>query len=143
VVALALASALVAPLPTRAAPPCSVTVAGNLLFGLYDPFSTAPLDTSVSVTLKCPASPAPTVAISKGNSATYTARELRSGSNVLQYNLYLDPGRMQVWGDGTEGSRVWAPPSKNAQTTIWGRIPAGQDVAGGSYGDTLVLTVFL
>jgi spore coat protein U-like protein len=143
VLALALASALVAPGITRAAPPCNVSVAGTLAFGTYDVFATTALDTSAILTLNCPAGgPTLYVTISKGNSASYAARELRSGSDVLRYNLFLDPGRTQVWGDGTEASSVWYPPKKNAQTTIWGRVPAAQDVAGGSYGDTLVITVF-
>ena len=141
VVALAVAAALLAPAPTRAAPPCNVSVSGSLAFGTYDVFSTTPLDTTALVTLTCPASNAPQVTISKGNSPSYTPRQLQSGTQALAYNLFLDPGHTQIWGDGTGGSLVWAPPKKNAQTTIWARIPPGQDVAPGSYGDDLVLTV--
>ncbi len=49
-----------------------------------------------------------------------------------------------MWGDGTEGTVVLhESPKGNAQVTIYGRIPAGQDPAAASYSDTLVITVFL
>jgi spore coat protein U-like protein len=143
VVALTLAAFLLPPAIARAAPPCGVTVSGDLLFGTYDVFSTAPLDTTATVRLTCPAARAPQVLIAKGNSSSFLARELWSGSEVLRYNLFLDPGRTQVWGDGTEGTAFFAPPKGNAQATIYARIPAGQDPAAGTYSDTLVITVFL
>ncbi len=143
VIALAVAALVAAPGLASAAPPCRVTVAGSLVFGTYDVFSATPLDTSVLVQLTCPAAQAPQVLISKGNSTTYAARELRAGTDALRYNLFLDPGFTRVWGDGTEGSSVWAPPKGNAQTTIWARVPGNQDAAAGAYSDTLVVTVFL
>ncbi len=80
--------------------------------------------------------------LSKGNSLTYTPRELHSGTQVLQYNVFLDPGFTRIWGDGTGGTYVWDPGSKNAQLVAWARLPAGQDAAAGSYSDALVVTVF-
>lgn len=142
-IALAVAALLAAPRQAAAAPPCRATIAGTLVFGVYDVFSPAPLDSSVRLVLTCAASQAPQVLISKGNSSTFAARELRAGSDVLRYNLYLDAARTRVWGDGTEGSLFWAPPRGNAQATIWARVPPLQDAAAGDYSDTLVVTVFL
>jgi spore coat protein U-like protein len=141
VVAASTVAALLLPGLPRAAPPCNVNVSGSLAFGTYDGFSTTPLDTTAQLSLKCPASNAPQVWISKGNSATYTPRTLLSGTQALPYNVYLDPARTVIWGDGTGGTSVFAPPKGNAQTTIYGRIPAGQDVVPGMYTDDLVVTV--
>ena len=143
VVATALAALILAPGIAGAAPPCSVTLGGSIAFGTYDVFDPVPRDATVRLRLACPASNAPQVLISKGNSATYAAREMQSGGNVLRYNLYLDPARQQVWGDGTEGTGIFAPKNGNAQTNIYARIPAGQDAAAGAYSDSLVITVFL
>ena len=55
----------------------------------------------------------------------------------------LDPARTVVWGDGTDGSSLFAAPEGNVQALVYARIPAGQDVAAGAYTDTLVVTIFL
>lgn len=142
VVALALTGVSLAPRPTRAAPPCRVSVTGGFSFGTYDIFATAPLTTSVTVTLQCPASPAPTVTISKGNSSTYRPRTMHSGTQTLAYNVCLDPACTKVWGDGTEATVTWAPPKGNASAVAYGSIPAGQDAAAGSYSDALLITIY-
>ena len=63
------------------------------------------------------------VHLSRGNSGTYAARELRSGVDALQYNLYVDlyvdPATLLVWGDGTLGS-------------VHGRIPPDRVFPKGS-----------
>jgi spore coat protein U-like protein len=141
-VAAALLGLLVVPARTRAAPPCRVTLSGGFALGTYDIFSSAPLVSSITVTLNCPASPTAQVTISKGNSSTYQPRTMLSGTQALAYNVYFDVAFSRVWGDGTDGSYPWAPGSRNATTTAWARVPAGQDVAAGSYSDTLVITVF-
>jgi spore coat protein U-like protein len=51
-----------------------------------------------------------------------------------------------VWGDGTAGTATVVQPKvmRNkppAAITIYGRIPAGQDVSAGAYGDTLTVTI--
>jgi spore coat protein U-like protein len=141
--ALVVAAALLAPRAASAVPRCSVTISTDVLFGTYDVFATAPLDGLARLRLTCPQGVNPQITISKGNSATYAAREMRSGADVLRYNLYLDSAYQLIWGDGTEGSRAYTTPSGNAQIQIYARIPPGQDAPPGLYGDTLVVTVFL
>jgi spore coat protein U-like protein len=66
-------------------------------------------------------------------------------SDQLRYNVYLDPAKTTVWGDGTQGTQFFSirNPSLRDRTTvpIYGRVPAGQDVGAGTYADTLVITV--
>ena len=64
----------------------------------------------------------------------------------LNYNLFVDPGMSVAWGDGTAGtSTVTLPKVKKKQpprvTTIYGRIPARQDVSVGNYSDRLTVTI--
>jgi len=75
---------------------------------------------------------------------------MKSGTNTLSYNLYFDAAFTQIRGDGTGGSQVGGgtltlTPSSRTQSvpasTIYGRIPAGQDVAAGNYSDTIIVTV--
>lgn len=143
VVVGALAALLVFPGVARAAPSCRVTVLGDVAFGTYDVFSPAARHSTMRIKVDCPPGAAPQIAISRGSAPSYSARELRSGREVLRYNLYVDPGHQQVWGDGTEGTRMPGVRSGNTDVTVYARLPAGQDVAPGTYSDTLVITVFL
>lgn len=67
---------------------------------------------------------------------------MTSGLGALDCNLYVDPDRLQVWGDGTGGSLT--VPSTfvlGANLSIYGRVPAGQNPRAGTYVDTIVVTV--
>ena len=121
----------------------------NIGFGGYDPLSVAPSTSVGSITVTCDQSPPPTVTIQLGPSATnggFAPRELRlaGGSDVLNYNLYIDPGGLQVWGDGSPGTAVLTRrvQKNNPWTaTVYARIPAAQDVTVGSYADALSITI--
>jgi spore coat protein U-like protein len=67
---------------------------------------------------------------------------MMSGRNHLDYNLYTSADRSAVWGDGHGGSQLMTV-RKNKVTTlsVYGQIPAGQDVAIGTYTDPIVATV--
>src|SRR5262249_4789432 len=83
--------------------------------------------------------------LSTGSSGTYTARTLTKSSENLSYNLYLDAAFAVVWGDGsgTTGDYTKGNPTNNTDVnlTVFGRIPAQQDVSAGSYSDTIVATI--
>jgi len=109
------------------------------------------------------------IALSIGGGTSYTARLLRSGTNTLGYNLYSNSGYTTIFGNGSGGSSVvtycftggtvlscsgatyvGAPASglgglagtpQTQLIPIYGRIPASQDAAVGSYSDTLTVTV--
>jgi spore coat protein U-like protein len=64
---------------------------------------------------------------------------------LLNYNLYTNSARTTIWGDGSAGTSrltniIWSGGSSFTRT-IYGRIPAGQDVGVGNYGDILVITI--
>lgn len=130
------------PAHALAAGTCRVSLSGGLQLGGYDPFGRGHRDGLAQLRVDCPPGVSVQVAIGKGNSATYAARELRGPDGVLRYNLFLDPGHRIVWGDGTEGTQVLQA-TGSTTAVIYARIPAGQDVASGAYSDDLVITVFL
>lgn len=138
-----IALALALPGGARAAN-CSLATAGALAFGTYDPFSTAPLDSVGTITYRCSKGQPVRISLGAGQSGAFAWRHLRSGAEVLRYNLYLDAARSQVWGDGSAttatGPGVVVDTGSADQTYVFGRIPPEQDVAVGVYADTVVVT---
>ena len=127
---------------------CTITSVVAMSFGSYDVFSNTPKEAIGSVTYRCTdlGSGLITVDLSKGNSSTYAIRTLRSGNEVLNYNLYLDAGHNTIWGDGTEGSSRYGPlnPANNSEVllSIYGRIPPQQtNVKVGNYSDMITITI--
>ena len=157
VVALGSLGLLAAPTAARAALDCSVATSG-VAFGIYDQTSTTPDDSTGSIDVTCwytgpgGADQANySVTLSTGSSGTYAPRLLKAGASLLNYNLFRDAGRSQVWGNGTAGStivtgniKVGPGAGNNTRTAnhpMYGRIPALQDPDAGNYSDTIVVTL--
>ena len=133
---------------------CQVSATGPA-FGVYNPLSASAALANGIVTATCTLLSGSTTTVSltssysTGASGSYSNRTLLSGSSVLNYNLYYDAAYTQIRGDGTDGSQTGGAtmtltrsnPTQEASSTIYGRIPAGQDVAAGTYLDTIVVTV--
>jgi spore coat protein U-like protein len=66
-----------------------------------------------------------------------------NGGYILDYNLYTDPNRMVVWGDGISGVTVsGSGTGSTVDHPVYGRIPGGQTGAYiGSYSDTITVTL--
>ena len=116
-------------------------------FGVYDPVvahATAPLDGTGAVIVTCTKGAGTRIDLGLGANATGSTRRMSAGgANFLAYELYQDTGRTTVWGAGSgAGQTIAGAPSKAARTfTVFGRVPAGQDVPAGSYADTVVATI--
>jgi spore coat protein U-like protein len=143
---------------------CTITPKG-LAFSSYDPTSSTDVTGTGNTVINCSATTFGdllagfnvTISLSQGSSGTYTTRTLKQGGQNLDYNLYLNPsGTGTVFGDGSAGTGnyavcypgLFASCSGNAgqsgqdySVPVYGRLPAGQDVGGGSYSDTLIATV--
>lgn len=133
---------------------CTVSASGPN-FGIYNPLSAAPALSNGSVTATCTLVSGGTTTVSLtssysiGSGSSYAARTLRSGTNILNYNLFYDAAFTQIRGNGTGGSQqggatltvTRGSPTASATSIIYGRIPAGQDVAPGLYTDTIVVTI--
>ncbi len=139
---LAIAVLLLVALPAMAA--CAISTTG-VNFGTYDVFATAPRDWTGSVTYRCTVTSPLMIILDKGGATTFNPRQMRNGSKALNYNLYLDASRTIIWGDGTGGTHVYTDPApvknQSVTVTIFGRIPAGQDVNAGSYSNTITVTI--
>jgi spore coat protein U-like protein len=135
---------------------CSLSTTG-VAFSIYDPSAVAPNDSTGNVTVTCTylsggaQQVAYVASLSTGGSGSYVSRRLQSGANLLNYNLYSDATRTTVWGNGLGGTAVISgsftvgPGVGNGlrqdSQTVYGRIPARQDVLDGTYTDTIVVTL--
>lgn len=122
-------------------PSCTISVT-SVAFGNYNVFTTTADDSTGTITYRCNSSAMNiSISLSDGSSSTYSPRTLRKGSEILQYNLYRNAARTTIWGNGTGGTSVYTsanpPNNSNVSVTIYGRIPAQQDVSAGSYSDTV------
>ena len=120
---------------------CAVS-ATNVAFGNY---STAQLDSTGSVTATCTNGTTYTVAldVGTGSGATVGARKMTGpASQTLIYSLYSDASRSTVWGPTVGTNTVAGTGTGSAQAlTVYGRIPALEYPAPGSYSDTITVTV--
>jgi spore coat protein U domain-containing protein, fimbrial subunit CupE1/2/3/6 len=123
---------------------CTISTSA-VSFGTYNVFDTSSLDTTGSVTFNCTDNANITIKLDKGGAATFNPRRLLNGSVQLNYNLYTDAARTTIWGDGSGGTSFYSNPStpqnQNVTVTVYGRIPARQDVSAGSYANAVVATV--
>ena len=118
---------------------CNLNVQG-VIFGSYDVFNIQSIDSTGNVGVTCDVSTPYTIAFTPG-AGSYALRTMTSGPNTLGYNLYADPARTSVWGDGTAGTVTVAGSAASANHTVYGRIPARQNVFAGSYSDLLTVTL--
>jgi spore coat protein U-like protein len=140
---VALLAPAVAPAQT-----CSFTAGPtSLAFGAYDPASATPADSTGTFSYSCTSARVRPVVVelSAGTAGSFSSRQMSFGAERLSYNLFTTGARSVVWGDGTGGSQtvssVPSGPTHGATLTIYGRITAGQWVAAGTYGDTIVVTL--
>lgn len=141
----AVAATATANLAVSANVPVNCTIAaGTLSFGAYDPLTAnaaTNLDMTGSFTVSCTNGTPYTISLdagANGGKSAAATRAMASGTNYLGYEIYSDSGRTTIW---TSGSSVTSTSKAPATLTVYGRIPAGQDAAVGSYSDTVVETV--
>lgn len=146
---LLLALLAIATTTTPARSQTCTTSATTLAFGVYNGTSGAATDSVGTVSVQCQALVALsipyTVGLSAGSSGTFANRRLRNGTNGLDYQIYSNVGRSQVWGDGTggapavNGSILLTVGNLSLLSTLsaYGRIAGRQNVPGGVYTDTI------
>jgi spore coat protein U-like protein len=149
----AIGAAVCFAMPARAAClACSCTVtAAPLSFGSFSPLGAAPVDAVGSLALNGNGLPTSldslTIELSTGAAGSFAPRRMRNGAQTLAYNLYSDPSRTIVWGDGAGGSSALVVQNQlsllvwTTTKPVYARIPASPAAAPGIYADTIVVTV--
>lgn len=136
-IALVLTAALAtAALACPAAASCSVDPT-SVVFGNYDPLSPSALHGVGAINVQCDPETSFAVSFSSGN-GTVANRRMTGGGGQLAYNLYKDSARLMVWGEGMDGASATGT---MVDMTIYGRIPAGQNVPANVYLDSISVTM--
>jgi len=138
--------------------------ATGVAFGAYNRLSMASADSTGTVTAQCTGgggllsaeNVSYTIQLNAGSSGSFSPRMMASGANLLNYNLYTTSARTTIWGNGSGGTStiggaftlgtcalfvLCSNETESRPHTVYGRIPAGQNVPAGSYSDTITVTV--
>jgi spore coat protein U-like protein len=143
--------ALMAAWPAHALLESCTATAQATAFGNYSPLSGTPVDTTGQVTVTCTAvvsiSVNYTISLSQGGAASFSPRKMSYLANSLNYNLYTTSGYGTIWGDGSGGTSTVSDGYALGlllvvrNYTVYGRIPASQNVPAGAYSDLITVTV--
>jgi spore coat protein U-like protein len=146
---VALAAALVLLIPQAANAftfSCNVNV-NTLAFGAFSGLERSS-QTLITQTCTGQGSDIHVITLSRGNSNTYFPRQMFSGFQRLNYNIYATPDHHVVWGDGSGGSGVvsilftyFGPAPVTRALNAFGQLPAQPTPAPGHYTDRIVVTV--
>lgn len=126
---------------------CSVT-ASPMDFGDIGTLTTgaSAVTATANIDVTCTSDADYEIAVSLGANASGAQRRLRnpSGTNeYINYQLYNEPTRTNVWGSNLGEDTVAKTGNNSAQTSVvYGSIPAGQPVSLGDYEDTVEVTVW-
>ncbi|PTR04670.1 spore coat protein U-like protein [Nitrosomonas nitrosa] len=117
-----------------------------LSFGSFNPLTDNTVESTGTISVTCSESVFYTLSLSPGNSGSYSTRSMINSGNYLEYNLFIDAGYSQIWGDGTGGSYTvngLFPAEGTENHTIYGIIPLfnQRDASVGVYSDTIAVTL--
>jgi spore coat protein U domain-containing protein, fimbrial subunit CupE1/2/3/6 len=121
----------------------TVTVA----FGAYDPVvanAATDLNGTGTLTVACTKGAAATIDLGVGNNLSGGSRRMASGTDFLNYALFKDAARTQVWGTPLAGGTTLTYNSASKASTsitVYGKVPQAQDVTVGAYSDVVVATI--
>jgi spore coat protein U-like protein len=128
---------------------CTISTA-PVAFGAYDPVSanaSTPLDGNGTVTVTCTQGATTTITLGQGANSdagstdAVPLRRMADGANMMTYNLFQDAGHSTAWGN-TGGTGVGhSGTGTSTNISVYGRVPAGQNLPAGSYADTVVATI--
>lgn len=123
--------------------------AASLVFADYDPIganATTPLQATATIQVTCTKEAQTIIDLDQGlnpaagSTSILPRRQMLSGSAMLLYDIFQDAGGT-VWGQGAPASRAYLGSGLTDSLTVYGQLPAGQNVPAGDYGDTITATV--
>lgn len=122
---------------------CSVVSATAIDFGSVTAIGSN-LDQTSTLTVNCSTTTPYNVGLSAGGGtgASYATRKMSSSGNVVNYSLYRDALRTQVWGEtiGTD-TVTGVGNAANQAITIYARVPAQTVPAPAVYTDSVTVTI--
>ena len=122
----------------------SCILTGNSLdFGIYTTTGGSPSDSQTSFTYSCTEGTDISLTLDGGEGGGGDGRAMTGAGGELAYELHKTPARNDLWGIGTNGVEISDTELGEQAVFVYGRIPAGQQAAPGSYTDTveILLTI--
>jgi spore coat protein U-like protein len=129
---------------------CTIDASSGLAFGAYDPVvtnATTALNGTATISVTCTNGSPATLTLDQGlnpaGGSTNAAplRQMASGGNIIGYGLFQDVANTIVWGNTAGTGVAYTGTGVAGSLTVYGQIPAGQNVPAGTYTDTVVATV--
>lgn len=131
-------------MPVSVNPINSCTVSATPLIFMIPVPTNANVDSTATITIKCPPLTAFTIEIDKGlypngiNRRVYNA----TYNAYINYDVYKDPPRSAVWGTGPARNVAGnSGPLGLVVMPVYGRVAAVKTIQAGGYNDTLTITV--
>ena len=133
-------------------PMCTNLTATDMAFGNYNTFSSTAGQANSTVSFQCTIGSQPEMQVGFGSNASGNQRRMASGTSYLSYGIYQEQSFAEqflpwvsyyVSQAGTTSSITPAPltSSSPVNVTLYGQLPALQDVPVGSYSDTVQVTL--
>jgi len=125
---------------------CRAYTTTDLDFGSIPGVITSNSDQTSTIGMTCTGRTAWQVGLNNGNNASGSIRRMRLGAtgNYVAYELYNNPARSSAtrWGNTLTTDTVPGSGTGVAQSlTVYGRVPAPQSAAAGSYSDIITVTI--
>ncbi len=124
---------------------CTIS-ATTLDFGTNPGVITANIDNQNTISVTCTNTTPWTITLSTGGAGVYNPRKMTGpGAATIDYNIYRDAARTQIWGDPSVDPATFAVTgtgtgSAQAQTG-YGRVPPQSAPTPGAYSDSITATV--
>ena len=128
---------------------CTIA-AGALGFGAYDPIvanAAAPLSGTATINVTCTNAASTTITLDQGlnpaGGSTNAAplRQMAAGGSFLTYGLFQDNAHTITWGNTAGTGVVYTGTGVAGSVTVFGQVPAAQNLPAGTYNDTVVATI--
>ena len=131
---------------SRAEAACTITTTA-VSFGSYNVFAGSADDGTGQITYRCTGPPTPRHHPARqGRLAELQPAPDAAGQRDAQLQPVPGLHPEHDLGDGTGGTQTYSranpPNGQNINLSVFGRIPAGQDVSAGTYSATVTATIF-
>ncbi|MDQ8024335.1 MAG: spore coat U domain-containing protein [Moraxellaceae bacterium] len=127
---------------------CSIAAIPTLNFGSVTGSIATPINTlTTTLTVKCNGSVPYHVGLGNGNNYSGGSRRMKHSTDAqfVNYGLYTDTARTSNFGataaGGTANDVDMTGTGSDQTITVYGLVPATQNVPGGSYSDTVLATM--
>lgn len=123
---------------------CQVVATNTLDFGTQGILA-SDIDATTTLSVQCTDGTAYDIGLDAGTGAgaTIATRKMTGpASATIDYLIYSDPGRTQLWGVSIPADTVSGTGDGAQQDyTVYGRVPGQTTPAAGTYTDTITVTV--